>query len=154
MKIEIEIAAAAFGIFTALVIIARLKHAEARVRSLRLEVMDRKTTVRAADLNAILLAENAQLVAKGIDQGSLIMQGSHKVISEVTFGLLQLFPVTREHAKIVRETHNMISEGLYGAFREVSKHVGGNIAAKLKEGKPKTKRTGLAKKKLRARKKA
>ncbi len=102
--------------------------------------MDRKTTAQAAKLNAILLAENARLVAKGIDQGSLIMQGGHKVLSEVTFGLLQLFPVTREHAKIVKDTHNLISEGLYGAFRVVSKQVGDNIAESMKAERPATKK--------------
>ncbi len=154
MEIKIQIAAAALGILGALWTLNRLKHAEARVRALRLEVMDRKTTIRAAELNAILLAENAKLVAKGIDQGSLIMQGGHKVLSEVTFGLLQLFPVTREHAKIVKDTHNLISEGLYGAFREVSRQVGGNIAEKLKEAKPQKRRAVLARKRARAKKKS
>lgn len=152
MTLSLQIALAALGVAAALFIIGRIRHAEARVRALRLEVMDRKTTAQAAKLNAILLAENARLVAKGIDQGSLIMQGGHKVLSEVTFGLLQLFPVTREHAKIVKDTHNLISEGLYGAFREVSKQVGGNIADKLKEAKPKKRRTGLARKRARAKK--
>lgn len=154
MSLSLQLALAALGVAAALFIIGRIRHAEARVRALRLEVMDRKTTAQAAKLNAILLAENARLVAKGIDQGSLIMQGGHKVLSEVTFGLLQLFPVTREHAKIVKDTHNLISEGLFGAFREVSRQVGGNIAEKLKEAKPKKRRTGLARKKLRARKKS
>lgn len=153
MHLSLQIAVAAAGIAVALYIAGRIRHAEARVRALRLEVMDRKTTAQAAKLNAILLAENARLVAKGIDQGSLIMQGGSKVLSEVTFGLLQLFPVTREHAKIVKDTHNLISEGLFGAFREVTKQVGGNIAEKLKEAKPKKRRSGLARKRARARKK-
>lgn len=153
MHLSLQIAVAAAGIAVAFYIAGRIRHAEARVRALRLEVMDRKTTAQAAKLNAILLAENARLVAKGIDQGSLIMQGGSKVLSEVTFGLLQLFPVTREHAKIVKDTHNLISEGLFGAFREVTKQVGGNIAEKLKEAKPKKRRSGLARKRARARKK-
>lgn len=154
MALSLQIALAAFGVAAALMIIGRIRHAEARVRALRLEVMDRKTTAQAAKLNAILLAENARLVAKGIDQGSLIMQGGHRLLSEVTFGLLQLFPVTREHAKIVRDTNNLIGEGLFGAFREVSKQVGGNIAEKLKEAKPQKRRTGLARKRARAKKKS
>jgi|GEM_PF-3508992 len=154
MAISLQLALAALGIAAALFVIGRIRHAEARVRALRLEVMDRKTTAQAAKLNAILLAENARLVAKGIDQGSLIMQGGSKVLSEVTFGLLQLFPVTREHAKIVKDTHNLISEGLFGAFREVSKQVGGNIAEKLKEATPQKRRIGLARKRARAKKKS
>lgn len=140
MAISLQIAIAGLGVAVALFIIGRIRHAEARVRALRLEVMDRKTTAQAAKLNAILLAENARLVAKGIDQGSLIMQGGHKVLSEVTFGLLQLFPVTREHAKIVKDTHNLISEGLYGAFRVVSKQVGDNIAESIKAEQPAAKK--------------
>lgn len=154
MAISLQLALAALGIAAALFVIGRIRHAEARVRALRLEVMDRKTTAQAAKLNAILLAENARLVAKGIDQGSLIMQGGSKVLSEVTFGLLQLFPVTREHAKIVKDTHNLISEGLFGAFREVSKQVGGNIAEKLKVAKPQKRRIGLARRRARAKKKS
>lgn len=140
MNVTLQIICACIAGIAALWLIGRLRHSEARVRALRLEVMDRKSTARAAQLNAILLAENAKLVAKGIDQGSLIMQGGHKVLSEVTFGLLQLFPVTREHAKIVRDTHNLISEGLYGAFRQVSKQVGNNIAASIKAERPAAKK--------------
>ncbi len=154
MNLTLQIICAGTGTLAALWLIGRLRHSEARVRALRLEVMDRKSTARAAQLNAILLGENAMLVAKGIDQASLIMQGGHKVLSEVTFGLLQLFPVTREHAKIVKDTHNLISAGLYGAFREVSKQMGGNIAGKLKEGKPKKRRSGFARKRVKAKKKS
>jgi len=124
------------GILLALVMIFRFRAAEASVRGIRLTVLQQRTSHQAKRLSRIIAAENTRLVAKGIDQGSLFLQGSHRVISEITFGILKLFPATQGFAQGAKETHDLVSEGLYGAFRQVSEHVGKNIAENLKKPKP------------------
>jgi hypothetical protein len=126
---------ACIGISGAAILIARMARAERRLRSLRLSTLETRTRRRAQQLNAILVAENAKLVAKGIDQGSILMQGGHRLISDVTFALLDLIPATRAHARVVRETHNLVSTGLYGAFREINRQVTGRLAEKRERPK-------------------
>ncbi|MBS0618930.1 MAG: hypothetical protein JSR44_12125 [Spirochaetes bacterium] len=121
----------------AIYLIHVLRRARNFNRSVRLETLELTAALKGTELGKILLAENAKLIARGIDQGALFLQGGHRVISDVTFGILQLLPATRKHAKIVEETYNFISTGIYGAFREINRHVGGNIAEKIKSAKPK-----------------
>ncbi len=140
------------GIGFAMLLIARLRVAEMTTRATRLTALDMRIHLRTRDLNAILVAENAKLVAKGIDQGSLYLETGHRVVSEVTFGLLQLFPATRGRAQTIRDTHNAISTGIYGAFREINKHIGGSIAEGLKNAPaPAQKKSTSAVKRVRAR---
>lgn len=129
------------GIGVALLLIANLRKAGMSVRAGRLAVLDARMQVSTKKLNAILAAENAQLVAKGIDQGSLFLQAGHRVVSEVTFGLLQLFPSTRGHAQQIKDVHHAISSGIYSTIREINKQVGSNIADSLKNTKPHAKKT-------------
>lgn len=145
MEILIACCLSLTGIGFALLLISRLRQAEATTRLTRLAALDMRISGRTRDLNAILIAENAKLIAKGIDQGSLYLETGHRVVSEVTFGLLQLFPSTRGHAQRIKETHNAISQGIYGAFREINKHIGGSIADGLKNTKPGTKRLSAPK---------
>lgn len=127
---------ASIGIAAAAILLGRMARSERRLRSLRLSALDLRTRSSAQKLNAILVAENAKLVAKGIDQGTILMQGGHRAISDVTFALLDLIPATRAHAKMVRETHNLISTGLYGAFREINRHVTDRVADNIAKPKP------------------
>ena len=127
---------AGIGLAAAVILLGRMARSERQLRSLRLSALDLRTRSRAQQLNATLLAENAKLVAKGIDQGSILMQGGHRLISDVTFALLDLIPATRAHARVVRETHNLVSTGLYGALREINRQVTDRVAENLE--KPKT----------------
>lgn len=134
------------GIGAALLLVARLSLADRNLRNLRLSAFDLRLRENTRRLNALLVAENAKLIAKGIDQGSILLQGGHRALADVTLGILQLFPATREHARIVRDTHNLISDGLYGVFREVNRQIGGSIAENLKNAKPQPKRKADARK--------
>ncbi len=124
------------GIAASIILLRRMARSERRLRSVRLSALDLRTRSRAQQLNAILVAENARLVAKGIDQGTILLKDGHRAISEVTFALLDLIPATRAHAKMVRETHNLISTGLYGAFREINRHVTDRVADNMAQPKP------------------
>ena len=133
------------GTALAAFLILRLRAAERELRAVRLAALDLRLRLRTNELNATLVAENARLIGKGIDQGSLYLETGHRVVSEVTFGLLQLFPATRGRAQQIKETHNAISQGIYGAFREINKHVGGSIAEGLKQAAPRIKKAAKTK---------
>lgn len=124
---------AAIGVAGTAVLVMRMSRAERRLRSLRLSAFELRIRRRTQQLDAILVAENARLVARGIDQGSILMQGGHRLISEVTFALLDRIPATRTRARAVREAHNLVSAGLYGAVREINRQVTGRMAASLQE---------------------
>ena len=136
MPFSWQIALAILGIVSALIGLCWLRNAEAEVRSLRLAVLGKRTDVRGAALNRTIAAENAKLVAKGIDQGALFLQGGHRLIADVTFAILQLMPSTRDSAAAARERHDAIAGNIYGAFRGISQHVGEKIAEDLQQQKP------------------
>jgi len=136
---DINLLTAAFSVGAAVFLaafVAAVRKSERRLRALRLDALELRMQLRGAALNKILIGENGKLVARGIDQGSLFIETGHRVVSEVTFGLLQLFPTTRGRAYQIRETHNAISQGIYGAFREINRQVGGSIAEGLRKGRP------------------
>jgi len=135
------VAGTAFAAF----LVQHLRAAEKELRAVRLAALDLRLRLRTRELNATLVAENAKLIGKGIDQGSLYLETGHRVVSEVTFGLLQLFPATRGRAQQIKDTHNAISQGIYGAFREINKHVGGSIAEGLKQTTPRVKKAAKTK---------
>lgn len=115
--------------------LALLRKGEKFVRGLRLETLALRSNVKALTLAKVLAAENTRLVAKGIDQSSLLLQGSHRAISDVAFAFLELLPQTRGSLSVARETHNIVSAGLYGVFREVNRHVGEKIASNIERKK-------------------
>ncbi|MBX3723682.1 MAG: hypothetical protein KF713_17685 [Turneriella sp.] len=144
MQFSWEIALALGGVVSALIGIRWLRNAEAEVRSLRLAVLGKRTDVRGAALNRTIAAENAKLVAKGIDQGTLFLQGGHRLIADVTFAILQLMPSTRDSAAAARERHDEIAGNIYGAFRGISQHVGEKIAEDLQQQKTQKRAPRLA----------
>lgn len=155
LAITISIALSLAGTAVVVCLAAALRTAERRLRALRLNCLEMRMQLRAAALNKILIGENAKLVARGIDQGSIFIETGHRVVSEVTFGLLQLFPATRGRAHQIRETHNAISQGIYGVFREINRQVGGSIAEGLKNPKlPTKKRIGTLKERRQSRRTA
>lgn len=139
------------GIGLAALALLGLRQSERRLRAVRLQILGLRLQLQTRELNKTLIAENAKLVARGIDQGSLFIEKGHRVVSEVTFGLLQLFPATRGRAQQIKETHNAISQGIYGAFREINRQVGGSIAEGIKNAKSpgKNTSTGLIEKRRR-----
>lgn len=136
------------GVLFALTIIPVLKKSRARVRSLRLQILAERSAMQNTRLGQLLVAENTKLIGKGIDQGTLFINAGHRTVSNLTYGLLELFPATRGKSREIREKHMQISEGITQAFRAVNKHVGERIAEGIGKAKPHKKaakrRTGLA----------
>ena len=65
-----------------------------------------------------------RITETAVDSGTTTVRGVHKSIAEIPFGVLESIPEARETAKIVRETHDMISDIVYSSILGVNKVVG------------------------------
>lgn len=84
---------------------------------------------RQAEL--VLLAENQQqlLEAQEILEGSIdgttaAVRAIHKGIASIPFGILEAIPVTREPTRVVRGTHDLISDVVYSGISVANKTSG------------------------------
>lgn len=69
--------------------------------------------------------EEAQwLTERAVEVGTETVREVHMGISGATFGILDAIPVTRDTARIVRHTHDLISESVYGSIRTSNKVAG------------------------------
>jgi hypothetical protein len=106
------------GICAALILILVLRQARVEVRSLRLAVLAERSHAQNIRLGKILIAENAKLVAKGVDHGALFLNAGQRTVANLTYGILELIPATREKARTVREKHMQIGEGITENIRK------------------------------------
>ncbi len=65
-----------------------------------------------------------QLTEATIDTGAATVRAVHLGIAAIPFGILEAIPATRDASKVVRRTHDLISEAVYGSIRGVNKVVG------------------------------
>lgn len=105
-------------------------------RSLRLasETSLRYTAYRQADL--VLFAEGHQqlleaqeFLESSIHGTTATVRAIHLGIAAIPFGILEAIPVTRDTTKVVRGTHNLISDAVYSSI-SVANRAGGVLARK------------------------
>ncbi|MEQ1438492.1 hypothetical protein AAG565_03945 [Fontimonas sp. SYSU GA230001] len=70
------------------------------------------------------LAGAQRLAETAIDTGTATVRAVHRGISRIPFGILEAIPVTRDATRIVRQTHDLISDAVYGTIRGVNKAAG------------------------------
>lgn len=70
------------------------------------------------------IADAQQLAEAAIDTGAATVRAVHLGISRIPFGILESIPVTRDTTRIVRQTHDLISEAVYGSIRGMNKAAG------------------------------
>lgn len=94
----------------------------------------RRVAYRQADL--VIFAESHQqlLEAQEILESSIhgttaTVRALHLGIASIPFGILEAIPVTRDTTKVVRGTHNLISDVVYSGI-SVANKAGGNIIRK------------------------
>lgn len=87
--------------------------------------------VAARQAELVLLAENQQqlLEAQEILEGSIegttaTVRAIHKGIASIPFGILEAIPVTRDTTKVVRGTHDLISDVVYSGISVANKTSG------------------------------
>jgi len=128
-----EILLATFGIAAAGILVLSFRQSLAEARALRLAILAQRSRLQNIRLGKILVAENAKLVAKGVDHGALFLNAGASTVANLTYGILELIPATRGKARSVREKHMEIGEGITGALRAVNKHVGDRIAENIQK---------------------
>lgn len=128
MSLELALVAAALlGAALAVVLIlriagrlaaldARICEAAARGQALadRIEALDR-------------LEERQRLAEEAIATGASVVREVHKGIADIPFSILEAIPGTAQPTKVVREIHDKISDGVYGALSGLNKAVGREI---------------------------
>jgi hypothetical protein len=77
-----------------------------------------------------------RLTEATIDTGAATVRAVHLGIAAIPFGILEAIPVTRDASKVVRRTHDLISEAVYGSIRGVNKAVGEVARSALKSPPP------------------
>ncbi|MDD9893770.1 MAG: hypothetical protein OXT49_09750 [Gammaproteobacteria bacterium] len=84
---------------------------------------------RQAEL--VLLAENHQLLVdtqelleEGIEGTTATVRAIHKGIASIPFGILEAIPVTRDTTRVVRGTHDIISDVVYSGISAANKTSG------------------------------
>ena len=78
-----------------------------------------------------------------IAAGGSVVREVHKGIAAIPFNILDSIPSTRGPSKVVREVHDSIADGVYGALSGINKAVGReirktlqNVEASKGEGRP------------------
>lgn len=117
-------------------VILWIAHIAWQQRSLRLasETSLRYTAYRQADL--VLFAEGHQqlleaqeFLESSIHGTTATVRAIHLGIAAIPFGILEAIPVTRDTTKVVRGTHNLISDVVYSSI-SVANRAGGVLARK------------------------
>ncbi|MFA5938722.1 MAG: hypothetical protein WC809_05140 [Sinimarinibacterium sp.] len=65
-----------------------------------------------------------QIAETAIDTGAATVRAVHLGIARIPFGILESIPVTRDATRVVRQTHDIISNAVYGTIRGVNKAAG------------------------------
>lgn len=76
-----------------------------------------------ADLQQRVI-ERQKLAENVVDSGTAAVRAVHLGISRIPFGILEAIPATRAPARAVRQTHDLISNAVYGSIRGLNKAVG------------------------------
>lgn len=85
---------------------------------------------------------DAQRLAEGVfSGGTQTVRAIHKGIAAIPFGILEAIPATRDTTRIVRASHDLISDAVYGTLGAVNRGVGAGLRAGLRAGLPKSEPT-------------
>ncbi len=70
------------------------------------------------------IAEAQQLTETAVDVGTQAVRQIHFSIAAIPFGILEAMPATRDTTRVVRQTHDVIADAVYGTIRGVNKLTG------------------------------
>lgn len=100
-------------------------------RALRLQCESHLLHVSSQQAELLLLADNQSQLLEAqekledtIDTTTAIVRTLHKGIAAIPFGILEVIPVTRHTTKVVRGTHDLISDVVYSSISIVNKTSG------------------------------
>jgi hypothetical protein len=67
------------------------------------------------------IAETQQLTETAVDVGTQAVRQIHFGIAAIPFGILESVPATRDTTRVVRQTHDLIANAVYGTIRGVNR---------------------------------
>ena len=82
------------------------------------------------------LAEAQRLTEAVVSGGTQTVRAIHRGIAAIPFGILEAIPATRDATRVVRLSHDLISEAVYGGIGLVNRGAGHGMRAGLKAGLP------------------
>lgn len=88
--------------------------------------------VQRLHLRQSRLAAAQRLTETTIDAGADVARAVHQGIAAIPFGVLEAVPVARDVSRVVRRTHDLIADAVYGSIKGVNKAVGGAARGVLK----------------------
>lgn len=80
------------------------------------------------------LSDAQRLSEAAVSGGTLTVRAIHKGIAAIPFTILENIPVTRDTTRIVRISHDLISDAVYGTIDAVNRGVGAGLRAGLDAG--------------------
>ncbi|MBA4286278.1 MAG: hypothetical protein C0434_12175 [Xanthomonadaceae bacterium] len=80
------------------------------------------------------LREAQATAEEAIAAGGSVVRDVHRNIASIPFDVLESIPATRERAKAVRDVHDSITDGVYGALAGLNRAVGRELRKTLKQG--------------------
>ncbi len=81
------------------------------------------------------LTDVQRLAESTIDTGADVVKAVHQSIAAIPFDVLDTVAATRDVSRVVRRTHDLISDAVYGSIKGVNKAVGGVTRSVLKTPK-------------------
>ncbi len=82
------------------------------------------------------LVEAQRLAESVVSGGARTVRAVHRRIAAIPFGILEAIPATRDATRIVRASHDLISDAVYGGIGALNRGVGRRLRAGLKAGVP------------------
>ncbi len=80
------------------------------------------------------LAQAQQISESAVALGTGVVRGVHRGIAAIPFSILEAIPATRDTTRLVRRTHDLISDAVYGSIGAVNRGVGVKLREGLKSG--------------------
>jgi hypothetical protein len=65
-----------------------------------------------------------QITETAIDAGTSAVRAVHMGIAGIPFGILEAVPATRDATRVVRQTHDVIANAVYGSIKGANRFAG------------------------------
>ncbi|MFC4947079.1 hypothetical protein [Pseudonocardia sp. GCM10023141] len=108
------------AIFTLLGLDGKLRALARRSAAVKLELDREPDPLTADELIAV-----QEFATDAVEAGTSGVRGVHRVISDIPFDVLDSIATTRGAARVVRQAHDGVTDGVYDAISEVNRVAGG-----------------------------
>lgn len=112
----------------------RLAHAQRR-RAAALAIRAEAQRLQLAECK---LGDAQRLSEAAVSGGTAAVQAIHKGIAAIPFAILESIPAARDTTRIVRSSHDLISDAVYGTIKAVNSGIGAGLRAGIDTGAKKT----------------